>query len=75
MNILYYLMKLLFGFCSDFLLPKNLDNTGENLEITKKSMATMCISLLKDSLIAGELISHVKGACVQYIIVVKIGSG
>ena len=24
-----FLMKLLFGFCLDFLLPKNLDNTGE----------------------------------------------
>ena len=22
-------LKLLFGFCLDFLLPKNLDNTGE----------------------------------------------
>ena len=24
-----FLMKLLFGFCLDVLLPKNLDNTGE----------------------------------------------
>ena len=24
-----FLMKLLFGFCLDFLLPKNLDNTDE----------------------------------------------
>ena len=24
-----FLMKLLFGFCLDFLLSKNLDNTGE----------------------------------------------
>ena len=24
-----FLMKLLFGFCLDFLLPKFLDNTGE----------------------------------------------
>ena len=31
-----FLMKLLFGFCLDFLLPKKLDNTGSNLEITKK---------------------------------------
>ena len=36
-----FLMKLLFGFGLDRLLPKNLDNTGENLEITKKVMATL----------------------------------
>ena len=30
-----FLMKLLFGFCLDFLLPKFLDNTG--IQITKSN--------------------------------------
>ena len=28
---MFFLMKLLFGFCLDFLLPKNLDNTGRGI--------------------------------------------
>ena len=37
-----FLMKLLFGFCLDFLLPKKIWITqASNLEITKKIMATL----------------------------------
>ena len=41
-----FLMKLLFGFCLDFLLPKNLDNIG-NLEITKKNYGNTVVSTRK----------------------------
>ena len=36
-----FLMKLLFGFCLDFLLPKIWITQASNLEITKKNMATL----------------------------------
>ena len=37
----FKLMKLLFGFCLNFLLPKFWITQASNLEITKKIMATL----------------------------------
>ena len=38
-----FLMKSLFGFCLDLLLPKNLDNTGEQFGNYQQKLWQHCI--------------------------------
>ena len=41
-----FLMKLLFGFCLDFLLPKILDNTGEQFGNLPKNYGNTVYNVL-----------------------------
>ena len=40
-----FLMKLLFRFCLDFCLPKNLDNTGEQFGNYQKKYGNTALML------------------------------